>query len=407
MRLAVWVSGVFPLILCTACGDVSSNPVTSQGTGGSSVAGFGGNAAGGAGYAGYPAGGAGYAGYAASGAGYGGYAGVAVAGNTAGMAGAPVGGAGGAAGYFPVAGAGVAGGGAGSGGGSGASGSAGTVPTAGIGGAAGTVPAAGTGGPVNTSSDPVIPPITGTCPAFQTGTISFMGLGGIQMEVGPKAPGPTAPMLLYWHGTGSMSGEYAMSFMGAPAVAQGITSQGGVIVSFQNTSGVGDCSCSGTFIFCMGDMDIMDQFVACAVRDYNVDPRRIFTMGCSAGGLFSTCMAANRSQYIAAAAPNSGGFPVLSQPFSSAHIPALMTVHGAPGVDVVAIDFSQSSKIADDTFKNAGGFVINCNHGGGHCGGTVVDDQVWEFFQAHPYGVDPYPWTGGLPADFPSYCIIY
>ena len=58
-----------------------------------------------------------------------------------------------------------------------------------------------------------------------------------------------------------------------------------MIVSFQGTSNMGDCSPSGTFVFCTGDFDIVDQLVACAVKNRNVDPHRIYSMGCSAGGL--------------------------------------------------------------------------------------------------------------------------
>jgi poly(3-hydroxybutyrate) depolymerase len=248
--------------------------------------------------------------------------------------------------------------------------------------------------------EPVIPEIKGECPKLESGSINFMGADG-QVEAGPKPASATAPMLLYWHGTGSTAGEYALM---AGAIATGVTSEGGIIVSFQGTTNKGDCSPSGTFIFCTGDFEVMDQYVACAVKNRNVDPHRIYTAGCSAGGLMATAMAAQRSQYIAAAAPNSGGF-TFPQMFSTPHTPALMTIHGAPGQDVVAIDFSQSSATADMAFKARKGFVINCNHGGGHCGGGGLAGDAWKFMKAHPYGVSPEPWTM-LPAGFSSKCEI-
>ncbi|MDD9939068.1 MAG: hypothetical protein OXT09_36100, partial [Myxococcales bacterium] len=254
--------------------------------------------------------------------------------------------------------------------------------------------------PATGGADPIIPDVTGDCPAFVDATINFQGLGGIRMSAGPKAAGPTAPMVFYWHGTGSTSGEYVGM---AGAVHAGVVAEGGVLISFQGSTG-GD-ALSGTFVFGRGDLDLVDQLVACAVRDHNVDPRRIYTTGCSAGGLFATNMAALRSNYVAAAAPNSGGmsFP---QAFQNPNTPALMTMHGAPGRDVVVIDFSDSSATADMIFKNAGGFVINCNHGGGHCGAGGLAPSVWEFFKAHPYGVEPQPWSS-LPAGFHSSCQIY
>lgn len=280
------------------------------------------------------------------------------------------------------------------------------------GGSAGAGSMAGTAGmpgmqqmptPMGGKGDPVIPPPGSECPNFTSGTISYGGVSGITMVAGPKASSPSAPMVLYWHGTGSFAGEYAGM---AAAVSQGVQAEGGVLISFQSSSGQGDSSCSGTFIFSLGDMDIIDDLVGCAVKNHNVDPRRIYTTGCSAGGLFSACLAARRSSYIAAAAPNSGGFAI-PQPFETMYTPALMTVHGAAGRDVVIIDFSNSSATADMAFKSRGGFVINCDHGGGHCGGAGQAPSIWKFFKAHPYGVDPYPWAGGLPADFDPKCKIF
>jgi hypothetical protein len=283
----------------------------------------------------------------------------------------------------------------------------------GIGGMSGMMPAgaggkAGTGAAgsamvppkVMTTKDPVIPSVMGMCPSLETGNINFMGADG-QVESGPMPADATAPMLLYWHGTASTAGEYA--FMAA-AIAQGVTSQGGVIVSFQGSTGKGDCTPSGTAIFCTGDFDVMDQYVACGVMNRHVDPHRIFTAGCSAGGLMATAMALQRSQYIAAAAPNSGGV-TFGGMFSSDHVPALMAIHGAPGSDVVGVDFSQTSATAEMLFKQKGGLAIDCNTGGGHCGGSGLAGDAWMMMLAHPFGVSPEPWAT-LPAGISSQCKI-
>jgi predicted esterase len=249
--------------------------------------------------------------------------------------------------------------------------------------------------------EPAIPMVSADCPAWQNDTITFMGLAGIRIEVGPMAQGPTAPMLVYWHGTGSTSDEYVSM---APAVANGITQAGGVIVSFQGTTG-GDVN-SGTSIFGAGDLELVDGLVACAVRDHNVDPRKIYTMGCSAGAMFSVAMAALRSAYVAAVAPSSGGF-ILAPTFQNEHAPSLMTVHGAMGGDTGGVlDFAATSAEADMLFKSKGAFVIDCNTGVGHCDGAPLASDVWRFFEAHAFGVDPEPWTSGLPAGFSDQCKI-
>ena len=249
--------------------------------------------------------------------------------------------------------------------------------------------------------EPVVPMLTAMCPTFRSGTISFMGLSGIDVQAGTKASSPTAPMVFYWHGTGSFAGEYATM---AGAVRQGVVSEGGILISFQGTTG-GDLL-SGTAIFGKGDLNLADQLFACAVKNHNVDPKRVFATGCSAGGLMSASMATLRSTYMAAAAPNSGGWTAPLQ-FQNKHTPALMTIHGAPGLDVVIIDFSTSSETADKAFKAAGGFVINCNHGGGHCGGGGLAGDIWNFFKTHPFGTSPSPWAMALPTGFNRACKLY
>jgi hypothetical protein len=83
-----------------------------------------------------------------------------------------------------------------------------------------------------------------------------------------------------------------------------------------------------------------------------------------------------------------------------------MTMHGAAGRDVVIVDFSVTSATADNAFKGHGSFVVNCDTGGGHCGAGNLAPAAWQFFKAHPYGVSPEPWAGGLPPGFPAVCSI-
>jgi hypothetical protein len=263
--------------------------------------------------------------------------------------------------------------------------------------------AGASGGRPTGEGQPAIPPVEGTCPKLTTGTISVTRgsrtLSGIQVVAGTKPSSPTAPLVFYWHGTGGMSSEFGLH---AKAVQDGVIQEGGILVSFQGTTG-GDLL-SGTLIFGAGDLEIADQIVACAVADYNVDPRRIFATGCSAGGLFSGAMGVLRSNYMAAIAPNSGGL-LAPGTWQNAYAPALMTIHGTPGRDVVIVDFSDTSKTADDAYKSHGSFVINCNHGGGHCGGGALAPSIWTFFKAHPYGAGK-PWSA-LPSGFSDTCELY
>lgn len=255
--------------------------------------------------------------------------------------------------------------------------------------------------PTTTGGDgPTLPPITGDCPDLKSGTATIGGLSGITLEVGAKKSG--GPLLFYWHGTGSSAGEY--KFMLPAAVQREILDAGGIIVSPSGTTNKG-ADCSGTAIFKQGDFEVMDLIAACAVKNNGIDPRKIYSTGCSAGGLQAGCMGMMRSSYIAAVAPNSGG-EVFPQKQQDKHTPAIMTMHGGSS-DMVIVTFSATSKTADMQYKSAGGFVMNCNHGGGHCGApAALQSAAWEFLKAHPYGVDPEPYSS-VPSTFPNYCTIF
>jgi poly(3-hydroxybutyrate) depolymerase len=231
---------------------------------------------------------------------------------------------------------------------------------------------------------------------------NFMGLTGL-MEAGAATGGEEAALVFHWHGTGMP----ASMMLGVDT--RGITSKGGVVISPDGpAAGEAGALCSGTLIF--GDAvtwDIVDQFVACAVRDHNINPRRIYAVGCSAGGLQSGCMAARRSSYVAAVAPNSGGV-TLPLPYQDpAHIPAVFAMHGGPG-DTVVINFGDASRSLATMTKNAGGFAVECNHGIAHCMAPAdLHAAAFEFLYAHPFGIKPSPYAGGLPPNFPSYCQIF
>lgn len=260
----------------------------------------------------------------------------------------------------------------------------------------------GTGGGSG-DSQPALPPISGSCPVFQTGTATIGGLAGISLQVGAKSPG-TGPLLFYWHGTGSTANE--VNLLVPATVRKELLAQGGIIVSFGESLGTGG-DCSGTATFSKDDFKIADLIAACAVRDYGIDPRRIYTTGCSAGGLQAGCMGALRSSYIAATVPNSGGAVTQQKIETPGHTPAVMTMHGGTS-DVVVVAFSTTSATYDAQMKQAGSFVVNCNHGGGHCQApSELYSAGWEFMKAHPYGAKPEPYASGLPATFPSYCSVY
>jgi poly(3-hydroxybutyrate) depolymerase len=245
-----------------------------------------------------------------------------------------------------------------------------------------------------------IPPVNGTCPTIATGNITVSGQM-VQIWAGTKGSTP-APIFFYWHGTGSSSSE-AQFEMGSQ-IAE-ITGQGGVFASFSTSTKQG--MDTGDAVWYTGDFAMADQILACAVQQFNIDTRRIYTGGCSAGGLQAGAMLFARSNYLAAVMPNSGGEAGPFYQLQGKHVPALITTHGKMGTDVVVIDFSQASATLDMDVVSKGGFAVDCNHMGNHCGAPQNDIAAqWQFCKDHPYGVSPEPYASGLPSSFPSYCTI-
>ena len=83
-----------------------------------------------------------------------------------------------------------------------------------------------------------------------------------------------------------------------------------------------------------------------------------------------------------------------------------MTMHGGSG-DTVVVNFGDMSHNLQNILLPAGAFVVECNHGMGHCRAPAeLHERAWDFMKAHPFGTKPSPYEGGLPAEFPSYCVI-
>ncbi len=252
--------------------------------------------------------------------------------------------------------------------------------------------------------EPKLPEAKGDCPDLSTGFVNILG-SNVQTWTGMRQEDKKAPLVIYWHVTGGNSAEMT-TFGLNPDAVQEITDAGGVIAAPNNSTGMG--SDTGNGVWYTGDFDVADQIVACAMKQFNIDPKRIYTVGGSAGALQAGIMVYKRSSYLAASLPNSGGYTIggnmLEDP---THVPAVMTEHGAAGVDMVIVDFSVQSMVLDVDVAMKGGFAIDCNHGLGHVSApTDLKAAGWQFLKDHPFGVSPEPYASGLPSTFPTYCTI-
>jgi hypothetical protein len=256
----------------------------------------------------------------------------------------------------------------------------------------------GAGNVAGDAASPRVPALPSSCPAITDGEISVLGQ---QVRIWTGPVGKKGPLVFYWHGTGS-DPEEALALFDA-GVAE-VRANGGVVASFNKTTGEGRNTGNG--VWHVGDFEMSDIIFACAVDQGLVDARRVYTAGCSAGGLQASAMVYSRSSYLAAAMPNSGGIIGDWELEDATHVPALITAHGG-SQDFVIISFGQASARLDEDIAGKGGFVVNCNHGGDHCASPVnVRAAQWQFLQAHPFGIEPEPYDDGLPASFPEVCAV-
>jgi poly(3-hydroxybutyrate) depolymerase len=233
------------------------------------------------------------------------------------------------------------------------------------------------------------------------------GSGTIQAQTWMGAKGG-GPLVLYWHATGSSAtAEVPIAFDTAA-----VTAAGGMIVGFEATTRTGTPSnTTGNDVWYQSDVAFADQVVACAAQQKLVDTRHIHAAGYSAGALQSVYMWFARSGYLASVISFSGGDVTIDEaPFQdSAHAGAAIVAHGGAGQDVYGtVDFSMASATWETQIKQAGALAIDCNDGQMHVYIPRLSNLApvsLKFFQDHPFGVTPEPYTS-LPSGFPSYCAI-
>ena len=253
-----------------------------------------------------------------------------------------------------------------------------------------------------------LPAASGTCPTIMTGlnaqVLTFAGQT-VDVWAGTPTASQHGPLVLWWHGTGEAANNVTTLF--GQTQIDAVTAQGGIVASFSNSTTTGTDT-GGTSVWYTGDFATADEVVACALAQFHVDTRRIYTSGDSVGGIQAAGLSYARSNYIAAAAAFSGGllFPTPSALEDPTNVPAVMAVHGAESMDVVVVNFADASAKWEADVASKGGFTMDCNTGGGHDSGSPqVSPGMLQFLLDHPYKVAPQPYPP-MPAVFPTYCVV-
>ncbi|MDB4990379.1 MAG: hypothetical protein JWN04_5557 [Myxococcaceae bacterium] len=260
------------------------------------------------------------------------------------------------------------------------------------------------GGNNSSSGAPTIPEPAMTCPSLKSGTQSIMGLDALIVA---GAPGATkGPLLIYWHGTGS-SADKEVNFLLPAAVRNEITAAGGMVVARNSdsmTTRAGTDITGGKVWFVPTDYEFADFIAACAVKNNNIDPKKIYTTGCSAGGLMAGRMSLESGKYLAASSGNSGGAITAHVTTTKAPNPPVFLMYGTSSAELPGFN-TLASNLASQ-IVSAGKIAIVCPHSGGHCQAPAdLQQAAWQFMKDHPFGIAESPYVAkGLPASFPSYC---
>jgi len=254
----------------------------------------------------------------------------------------------------------------------------------------------------------------GVCPSLVAGKNTLM-LGGLKRSVElylPANPAPGAAVVFVWHGNGDTPKNIAQ-FFGADSLTK---ENNLILVSPYNCCSEGhtDC-CDMTTTWNFGkysktdkDLAVFDDMLACLEEQGDIDNTRVYTMGFSAGALWSTYLVLHRADYLAAAAIFSGGTGMVIDYTKPAYpLPALLAWGGPNDTYMNVVMFETMMNEFSDKLQADGHFVIECNHGLGHTVPYGATPWIHKFLLAHTWkdGTSPFA-QGELGADFPDYCTI-
>lgn len=229
-------------------------------------------------------------------------------------------------------------------------------------------------------TEPVLPAIVGDCPTFADGeTIMVNGLS-VEVIAGEPQSEP-GPILVAFHGTGGSGAAYSALLTTAAA---DIRARGGLLLA-PTTDGSERQGFSPNGVWYEeSDAELMDQLVACGVRDHNIDPKQVYVTGCSAGGLMAGAIVAYRNEYLAGALLDSGG--IIIGNIRDRPAPAVIAMHGGDG-DVVVVNFGVTSRTLLRGVARQGGTPIECNHRVGHClPPAALTEGAWNTLSSVRFG---------------------
>jgi len=246
--------------------------------------------------------------------------------------------------------------------------------------------------------DPVVVPdySHGSCPQLVEGKQSFQS-GSLTYDVIVRLPEQPvgAPLVFVFHGLGGTAEGIAAGLGVDELVAAGM-----VAVVPQSASGYYIEWESG-IVEDNHDLQMFYDLLGCAQRTLGIDMDRVYATGMSAGGLWTSHLVQYASEWLAAAAPFSGGV-IGYPPTTERQIPVMLT-WGGPTDKYGGYDFNRGSIDLSFYLNEFGHPVIECVHDLGHMIPAEATQMLLTFFRDQRWG-DGDPFAAGLPPELPSWC---
>lgn len=253
---------------------------------------------------------------------------------------------------------------------------------------------------------PLGEPSGGGCPDLSESGAVTLTANGIEREVRlyrPETVSEGAPAMFVWHPLGLSARQIAQYMdLGDFADATGTVivvpeSKSDNMYEWDFWNGLDD------------DLVLFDDLRACLVTELGVDPARVTSHGMSAGGLMTTHLSIHRGDRLATVSPFSGGTePVVRWDTPAYAFPALVVFGGESdtyGSGAAMVDFAETTANYVSELREAGHFVVLCDHGGGHTLPNETTDMLEAWNLTHRFG-EPSPFADGDLSELPEWCEV-
>jgi len=268
---------------------------------------------------------------------------------------------------------------------------------------------------------PLEPYSAGTCPTMTDGDVTFTAGGKTRTaRIFLPAEPEGAGVLYMWHGLGDSVSNFSTA-MQAQTIA---TTRGWIVVVPQMEPAAGFMPALWGFPSLLGgvpdaDLALFDDLAACIDATWQIDRARIYTLGFSAGALWSTYLTLYRSEVLAASVVLSGGVSASGTESPTTfeyesplrQLPVFMAHGGATDIYdavVVTLEFHAMTENLADALVADGHFGVICRHGTGHYFTAGVATSSLQFLGAHSWENTTSFWqTNGLPGSFDASCSIH